>query len=1190
LPNVALHFLGAPHIELDGRSVATDRRKAVALLAYLAVTATPHTRESLATLLWPDYDATRALAYLRRTLWEVNNLLPNLLITEGDQLSLPTTPAVWHDVAAFEAALAQSTSRRFQPEPHPTKTPPGSSHPQPPDHLNTLAHAVTLYRGDFLAGFTLRDSAPFDDWQFFQAERLRQLLAGALASLSAALAEQGDHETAVPHARRWLALDPLHEPAHRQLMHLYAQMGQRSAALRQYQECERILHDEMGLEPSAETQALHQRITRGELDKVTEEPITLSPPHPGLAGVTLSLPATATPFVGRTSEVAEIGRLVSEPDCRLLTLTGPGGSGKTRLSIQTAAQLAQDNPAAFHDGVYFVPLAPLSSSDSLLPTLAKALNFTFYKSPSQTTSPDTPESDRTRQQLLDYLRQKQMLLVLDNFEHLLDEDGLRLPADILATAPGVKLLVTSRSRLNLQGERLYPVAGMRTPDPETAAHWLDIEADAAAYSSIQLFRQSARRVQPAFQLTADNVTHVVHICRLVEGMPLAIELAAAWVELLPPAEIAAEIERSLDFLETEQHGVPERQRSLRAVFNSSWALLTAEERDIFQRLTVFRGGFSREAAADVAGASLKMLLALVNKSWLQRDINNRYHLHELLRQYGQEILQANKATWLATRQRHSRYYATWMNDQSQELFGPRQGAALNALALELENVRAACHWMIEQDQLETFCQRILPSLLRYHVVRYSGEELLPLLEQAITKLSTRPESETKQTYLAVLLTAQVILLEINWEYNQLQQLTRRAWSIVEELGPSAPPHVGFSWYTYLLAIQSWTLGREEGIQRLFDLLPLLRQRQDWLTLAWANRMLGNLLQSVNRRDEARERVTESLTLYQQLGDTYEEANTLAQMGELLRERAAYQEALRYYQEAAGRYTSIGNRVGVGSIVAYALPEIYIQQGRFAEAWAAINDAKHIFMEIGNRRLLVNILHWESLHLLRYGDSAKAKESRQQQLTLAEATGLPNELAWGFWEMGEIARLSGDESLARQWYEGARLRFEQQSLQLGIGFYHRGLGDLALANGEFDKAERRFQVYRQMAELSHYYWSVAYAHSGLGRAATGLGRYHDARTHFRESLRLVVEIGNRDLAMLPLAGLAALLAAENQPEQAATLAAFVHHHYLTWHETRTHAATTLTHVTPQLPPDVAAAAEARGKTAELDQVVAQQLNG
>ncbi|HEX2619781.1 MAG TPA: AAA family ATPase, partial [Phototrophicaceae bacterium] len=334
--------------------------------------------------------------------------------------------------------------------------------------------------------------------------------------------------------------------------------------------------------------------------------------------VVANLPSLPTPFIGRNKELRDIQDLLTDSSCRLLTLIGPGGMGKTRLALEVARQVS------FVRDVYFVPLQGLASSGLLVCAIADAIEFHFYES----TDPEP--------QLLAYLRDKSLLLVLDNFEHVLD--GASLLAEIYPTAPGVDMLVTSRERLNLVEEWVYDVPQLKFPSSET-------ETEIEDYSAIQFFIQNARRTNFHFALTASQKPFVIRICQRVGGLPLGIELAAAWTRTLSSEIIAEEIERSLDILETFTHNIDPRHRNIRAVFEPSWTRLPDEARMVFTELSVFRGGFTLEAAEYVARVSRQILALLVDKSLLRLDVNGRYYLHELLRQYGEEHLRGNPEAW-----------------------------------------------------------------------------------------------------------------------------------------------------------------------------------------------------------------------------------------------------------------------------------------------------------------------------------------------------------------------------------------------------------------------------------------------------------------------------------------------------------------------------------------------------------------
>jgi predicted ATPase len=380
----------------------------------------------------------------------------------------------------------------------------------------------------------------------------------------------------------------------------------------------------------------------------------------------------STGFVGRVRELTEISQLLVDPACHLLTLLGPGGIGKTRLAVETAYQMRQ----VFPDGAYFVPLQPLSSADFIISTLAKAIHF-YSHSPGD-----------FAEQLLDHLRDKTMLLVLDNFEHLLE--GTAITGDILAAAPNVKLLVTSRERLNVLEEWVYEVRGLAFPSSEA-------DNEIERYGAVQLFVQSARRVHQSFQLTPSNKPPVARICHLVGGMPLGIELASAWVRALPCQAIAEEIQNGLDILETPARNVPPRHRNMRAAFEPTWKRLSEEEQCVFKKLAVFRGGFTFEAAEFVADATLQTLSALIDRSLLRLDANDRYDIHELLRQYGEEILRSSPPLHEQTLDLHRAYYMRFLGEREREIaFLGRPKEAIRKMNKDLENVRSAWRRAVEQ--------------------------------------------------------------------------------------------------------------------------------------------------------------------------------------------------------------------------------------------------------------------------------------------------------------------------------------------------------------------------------------------------------------------------------------------------------------------------------------------------------------
>lgn len=650
MSQLTLSFLGPPQIELDGKPVRLERRKATALLAYLSVTGQAHSRDTLATLLWPEQNQQRARANLRNALLTLNHTLGDeWLQQERETLAFAPGDSCWVDVQHFQqlAACADETSAC----------------------LRALEDATELYRADFLAGFSLRDSAEFDDWQSLEAELLRALLTTTLERLVDGLARAGNLESAIVHARRWVACDPLDEAAQQHLIRLYGQTGQTAAALRQYHTYVDLLRDELGASPSDDLTVLYEAVKAGNLP---ESPASVTQDAP----VMVNLPPQPTAFVGRESEIEQIGTLLADSDCRLLTLVGPGGAGKTRLAVEVAGQLTQ----RYGDGIVFVPLSALNAPDRIPHAIASAFGPLLA-------SQNNPETA-----LFNYLRDKSALLVLDSFEHLVDGAGLL--SHILAETQRVKLLVTSRERLHLQEEWLFEVGGMVYP--------ANGDDHAGAYSALQLFEQTAHQLQPDFRPDAPSMAR---ICDLVDGLPLGIVLAASWTRLLTCAEIEREIAGGIGFLETTLQNVPERHRSMRAVLDHSWMLLTETEQESFARLTIFRGGFRREAAEQVAGSSLYTLMSLADKSLIRRDSAGRYDLHDLLRQYA---LEKTGVTPPALQQAHATYYAGFIAERSDD--SPQ---SLDDIEREYENILAGWAYALQQAALPEIHQ-IITGLWHYY--------------------------------------------------------------------------------------------------------------------------------------------------------------------------------------------------------------------------------------------------------------------------------------------------------------------------------------------------------------------------------------------------------------------------------------------------------------------------------------------
>lgn len=986
-PKLSLNFFGPPTIEVSGRRVEISRRKAVALVSYLAVTAQSHSRDALATLLWPKAGQSRAKASLRSVLWALNRSpLQAWLLVDADTVSLRSDDTLALDVARFRTLLA--TPRQHE---HPSSDLCAAC-------LEPVSEAVSLYQDDFMAGFTLPDAPAFDEWQFFQADSLRELLLGALDRLVQYHSRAEAFDRAISYGRRFAALEPLHEPAHFALMALYARAGQKAAALRQYEVYRETLDHELGIEPSAEMTTRYEQIRsdawpqrQAQQPRPVKSQTASAPPN--------NLPPDPTPFIGREDDLGRIAGFLDDPRTRLITIVGPGGIGKTRLAL--AAARAELSKSTFPDGVYFVSLTPVSEPEAMLSLIAETVGYPLQsgqRSPAQ--------------QLFDYFRQKFLLLVLDNFEHLLD--GATFIGNLIQQAPRVTVLATSRERLNLRKEQQVLLGGLAVPQDRMALESND-------YAAALLFLQCALRRRPDFEIAPADLPYLAQICRLVEGMPLAIEMAAVWTELLSLPEIAAEIRQNLDFLETDVRDVPARHRSMQAVFDASWQRLSESEQRTYAQLSVFRGGFTAEAARALTGTSLRTLAALVNKSLLRanRD-NSRYDIHELLRQYAtRKLRESEKKEEETVRDRHAAYYCAFLREREDDLRGERQQEALGEIEAELENAAIAWRRAVEKQKVPQLEQALLPLALfyRWNGRIREGEAMCRLAAEKLMASQAAPGDTPRTHLLLKLLTWQGAFELAAANYEAAAQALQKAKTLLDnpllrERDTEADEAFLLLQLSEKASIQAFS---GDAITLNEQSLSLYRSIDDAWGVAEALDSLASKHQTLGNADIAVELQEECLTIRQQLNDPRGIAKSYSSLGHYILFAGDIERSEWYLRKSLNLFRDLDTRADLRHPL-LILGINLLFGGKFQESIDSFEACWDIHRELGipHEPGSANVgIARAKINLARYDE---ARDLSEADLMRYRSLNHKWYIAFTLFNLGRIALVEGDVAQAQKHFQ------------------------------------------------------------------------------------------------------------------------------------------------------------------------------
>ncbi len=937
--------------------------------------------------------------------------------------------------------------------------------------VEQLQVALDLYRGGFLEGFTLKDCPAFDDWSAIIREHLQQQASALLSRLAELYEQSKEYDKAIENARKLLELEPWQEDAHRQLMRLLAASGQRPAALAQFEACKRSLKSELGVEPSAETVRLFENIR----DSHSSEPAQKQE-HPH------NLPMQLTSFIGREKEIARVKNQLNAH--RLVTLTGAGGTGKSRLSLQIASELLEK----FTDGVWLVELAALSDPKRVPLAVARALGLR-----------ETTVSDAVSL-LENFIEVKHLLLILDNCEHLI-EACASLADALLHACPHISILASSREALEIEGEASFRVPPLAFPLAGTSLENLE------QYEAVRLFVERAETASPEFAINIQNAPAVTQLCQRLDGIPLALELAAARVKLLSVDEITHRLDDRFHLLTGGSRAALPRYQTLRASIDWSYELLSPAEKAFLQRLSVFAGGWFLEAAEYVGCGNdiqpcevLDLLGQLVNKSLVSVEAevlsNTHYRMLETIRHYAQEkLLEAGSAQ--AARDRHLNYFLYLAESVEHKIRGPDQNVITTMLGADLENLRLALDWSIEGKDNPGWTPdpgyKLASALLWFwnsqSLFTFALEWLEHLLEAEAKSTGEEPVHVARVKIRAKALRIAGYLAMNAGDIEKATIFSEQSYSLYKSIKDDGK--IG-------LAYAIWNLGHIAFIR-------------------------GDLSQSEKLMEACFE-------IFKEEGDRFGEGESDLVFGLIALSQRKYEQANRYYEMNLALRKEIGDQDGAAYTL-LSLGNVACFQRKFDKATLLTTESLQVAAAIKNSF----ILQWGSYNLglidWIQGNFEQAVSHINEMMSICRQTGDIYSITYGLYILSTLSLSQGNLANAQEFLEESL----STSLKKDMAHLLCGSGALALAEGNLEQATDNYSKVLEGKFEDVYISQEAIAHYGIGKIAYKKGDLDNAKQKFHQAIGKWVGLDwlfwNDELA---LEGLSFLSLSEKQMERAARL--------------------------------------------------------